>query len=219
MKIVLIISLALTIGILSINNSFADDEVAMINIELVDGNIIDLDKGDQFFRANIDIVNYDPRDGYHYMKVTRLLDNEVIKNTEILPKQIEDNLWSVQILHYIDTTTPDEELLGDYELEIYSEHGLVSSGVQISVIKSSMPQLSTNSTGELLSITTDTEDSTDIEDTTDTEDTTELLEEESQLPDWIRNIFIWYADGTITETDLLSALQYLINQGIIEVDL
>ena len=215
LKLILIFSMLSVVGLFSINYSFADEELPIINIELIDGNIIDLDQGTQFFRANIDIENYDPRDGYHYMKVTRLSDNEIIKNTEILPKQMDEDLWQVQILHYIDTTLPNDELLGDYELEIYSEFGLVSSGTKISIIKSSIPQISTNSTDTVLAVTSEPEEITESAESTEVE----LIEEESEIPDWIRDIFVWYAEGTITETDLLSALQYLINQGIIDVDI
>ena len=41
--------------------------------------------------------------------------------------------------------------------------------------------------------------------------------EESKLPEWVRNIFIWYANNQISEDDLIGALQFLIQEGIIEV--
>jgi len=37
------------------------------------------------------------------------------------------------------------------------------------------------------------------------------------IPDWVRNIFIWYGEGQIGEEDLLNALQYLIDIQIITV--
>jgi len=46
----------------------------------------------------------------------------------------------------------------------------------------------------------------------------EVIEEPKQkLPDWVRNIFIWYAEGQISEDELIGALQFLIQEGIIEV--
>jgi len=39
----------------------------------------------------------------------------------------------------------------------------------------------------------------------------------SKIPDWVKNIFIWYAEGIIEEDDLINALQFLIQEGIIEV--
>ena len=39
---------------------------------------------------------------------------------------------------------------------------------------------------------------------------------ESILPQWIRNIFIWYAEERISEDELLGAIQFLIDQGILK---
>ena len=45
-----------------------------------------------------------------------------------------------------------------------------------------------------------------------------VLGEESKIPDWVRNVFVWYAENSISEKELLNALQYLINQKIIQVE-
>ena len=49
---------------------------------------------------------------------------------------------------------------------------------------------------------------------------TETVTEESiqKIPNWVRQIFIWYAAEQITEADLLGAIQFLANQGIIELE-
>lgn len=39
-----------------------------------------------------------------------------------------------------------------------------------------------------------------------------------KIPDWVRNIFIWYAGEQISENELLSAIKFLVNQGIINLD-
>jgi len=39
-----------------------------------------------------------------------------------------------------------------------------------------------------------------------------------KIPDWIRNTMQWYIDGSISEDEMISALQYLINEGIIKLD-
>ena len=38
-----------------------------------------------------------------------------------------------------------------------------------------------------------------------------------KVPDWIRNIFIWYAEDKISEDELLNAIKFLVNQGIINL--
>ena len=42
-------------------------------------------------------------------------------------------------------------------------------------------------------------------------------EENSQLPDWVRNIFVWYADDEISESELLGAIEYLVDECIVNV--
>jgi len=43
------------------------------------------------------------------------------------------------------------------------------------------------------------------------------LELKTKLPDWVRNIFIWYGEDKISEDELIGALQFLIKEGIIKV--
>ena len=49
---------------------------------------------------------------------------------------------------------------------------------------------------------------------------TEAVTEESieKIPNWVRQIFVWYAAEQITESDLLGAIQFLVQQGIIELE-
>ena len=48
----------------------------------------------------------------------------------------------------------------------------------------------------------------------------ETVTEESteKIPNWVRQIFIWYAAEQITEADLLNAIEFLVQQGIIELE-
>ena len=49
---------------------------------------------------------------------------------------------------------------------------------------------------------------------------TETVAEEGieKIPNWVRQIIIWYAAEQITEGDLLKAIQFLVQQGIIELE-
>jgi len=40
---------------------------------------------------------------------------------------------------------------------------------------------------------------------------------DSALPDWIKNNAKWWSDGSISETDYIESLEYLIVQGIIQI--
>ena len=125
---------------------YADEELPIIIIDFISGNIIDLDKSPLLIRVDIQIQNYNPQHGYHFMQVTKVSDGEIIKNTEIFPKYIggsSDNLFGVKILHYVEPGVNDTNLIGDYVLRIYSEYGPSESVETFSIIKSSMPVIVT----------------------------------------------------------------------------
>ena len=48
--------------------------------------------------------------------------------------------------------------------------------------------------------------------------TVNVLGEESKIPEWVRNIFVWYAQDEISEKELLNAIQFLINEKIILIE-
>lgn len=39
-----------------------------------------------------------------------------------------------------------------------------------------------------------------------------------KIPDWVKNIFIWYGQNQVSENDLLNAIKFLVQQGIIKLD-
>jgi len=42
-------------------------------------------------------------------------------------------------------------------------------------------------------------------------------EKNMSIPDWVKNNAKWWADGQIAESDFISAIQYLINEGVIRI--
>jgi len=42
--------------------------------------------------------------------------------------------------------------------------------------------------------------------------------EQEKLPDWIKNVFIWYGKGHITEGEVLNAIQFLVENDIIKLE-
>ena len=42
-------------------------------------------------------------------------------------------------------------------------------------------------------------------------------EKNMSIPDWVKNNAKWWADGQIAEVDFISAIQYLINEGVIRI--
>ena len=193
---------------------YGAEELPIITIDFISGNVIDLDKSPQMIRAEVQIQNYDPRDGYHFMQVIRLSNGEIIKDTEILPIIVDDDLWRVQILHYIEPDSNEEQLIGDYGLRIYSEYGPSEKLETFSIVKSSMPITIIPNTVEELVTSNSTSDVEDIEEL----EIENLVQPESKIPSWVHDIFVWYADEIISENELLTALEYLIAQEIIVVN-
>ena len=192
---------------------YGDEESPIITINFISGNIIDLDEGPQMIRASVEIQNYNPQDGYHFMQVIRLSDGEIIKDSEIFPRNITNELFGVQVSHYLVPDEFEEEVLGDYEIRIFSEFGSSEADEIFSIVKSS----STATSNTIQELVTPEEELDTLESNEDSE--IEIFEQsESKIPSWVHDIFVWYADKTITENELLSALEYLIAQGILDVN-
>ena len=45
-----------------------------------------------------------------------------------------------------------------------------------------------------------------------------LAQEDTQIPDWIKNVAGWWANGEISENEFLAGIEYLINNNIILLD-
>ena len=41
--------------------------------------------------------------------------------------------------------------------------------------------------------------------------------EEGLIPSWIKNTALWYGEGQVSDTEFISALQFLINQDVIKI--
>ena len=41
--------------------------------------------------------------------------------------------------------------------------------------------------------------------------------QDKKIPDWVKNVFVWYAQDKVTEEELLSAIEFLVNQNIIQI--
>ena len=198
-----------------VNSAFGLEEDPIITIDFVSGDTIDLDNSPQMIRADIQIQNYDPQHGYHFMEISRISDGEIIKTTEILPKVIDDNLFGVQILHYLQPGDVEANIVGDYVLRIFSEYGPSEAVSTFAIIESSKPPVITQNTTQPLEIP---------EDEIESNEEIELLEienseqSETKIPTWVHDIFVWYAEETISENELLSAIEYLISQEILNVN-
>jgi hypothetical protein len=49
----------------------------------------------------------------------------------------------------------------------------------------------------------------------DSIDTVQSIE---KIPSWVKNIFVWYGEGIVSEDELLNAIKYLINEKILVIN-
>lgn len=187
------------IMLVSINSAYANEDTS-VSIKFIGDNFLDIKDDNRLVRADIEIENFDPQDGYYFMKIINLFTGEVIKNSEIQPKYREEGLWGMQTSYLVDDTV--EDIVGEYEIQIYTEFGTATTSTTFSVIDSSKNPLVTEST-TLQKLTESPE--------------TPSPAASSLLPQWVRNIFVLYAQQQISEVELMSALEYLIDQDILQV--
>ena len=222
-----VFSLFLVTGLLSPVFA-AEDETTQVMINFITEPIIEYDSSDRLVRANVEISNYDPRDGYHFMRVTKIDTEEILRDTEIMPKYKGNEIWGVQIAYLIPDQIEKDEIVGDYRIEVYSEFGAAMSTTIFSVVDSSAnDNLTLEQSNELVPLVTESselETETIVSQESENEslpvkelETQTSIPSESTLPSWVRDIFVWYAEDTISESELIRSIEFLVNEGYIQI--
>jgi len=204
------------------NVSSSWEEETIINVSIIGSSVINLDSSNRLVRAYVDIVNFDPSDGFHYMKIIQPITGKIISEKEIIILGKGNDESGADVAYMINDDDIRENgtaILGDYSIEVYSQKGSAIGGAIFSIIypsESGIAPISEKS--ELDEITEDTDE------LSEPENIDELIEEESEIdniqkiPDWVKTIFVLYVDGSITENELIAALTFLIDQGIIVIN-
>jgi len=174
---------------------FAEEDPTIISVNFIGEPEIYLDSGSKMIRADVEIENYSPSAGYYFMRISN--SDGTIKETEIFPTDRGNDLWGVQVAHMVASETPDT-----FTILIFSETGTATATATFS-------SLETKSIVQLVK-----EEANVSEPALELEVIEDLKQ---KLPDWVRDIFIWYAEGEIGEEELIGALQFLIKEGIIQV--
>ena len=171
----------------------------IITIQINGPSTFYLGESNQIIRALVEIQNYSPSsDGIYFMKVTHLPTQKVMKDFEIYPKASGNDLWSVQIAYPFlesDIKVGDQILFGEYEIHIRTEKSSQTASTKFSILESQdEPEPVSEPVSESVSEST------------------------QKIPEWVRNTMGWYADGLISEDEIISAIKFLINEGIIKID-
>ena len=202
-------------------------ELTQIKVTIVGESIINLDETNRLMRASVEVQNYDAAgDGYYYMQLIQP-GGKILSEEEILMAPKGNQLWGTQIAGMLD----DEKImkggkpvLGEYEIKVITELGSATGSAYFTIIKPSDPQSPIETVEEELSPTLQDDNSTSI---TEIETEQEEILEDSELisngviepkvPEWVKNIALWYGQGTISEDEFIDAIRFLIEEGIVVV--
>ena len=186
------------------NQQVFSDDPPIITIDFLGSSEIYLDSKDRMIRANVVIENYDPTDGHSFMRVTNLSTNETLKDAQINPKFVDEGLWKVQVSHYLAPQVDEQTVLGEYKIEVYSQYGPTVGENFFQILKSSKSELGFQQMGHFVSKDAVKDDVN--------------LDDDSIFPNWVHTIFVWYAEESISDKELLQALQHLIDKKILTVE-
>jgi hypothetical protein len=217
----LITSYLIILGIIAAFSIGVDHAIAetdpIITVQMDGPSIFYLNESNQIIRASVEIQNHTPSDGIYFMKVTHLPTNRVMKDFEIYPKQSGNEMWSVQIAYpFLDSDIKfgDQMLLGEFEIHVRTENGLQTASTEFSIFQNPSEHIKKSEPEPTPEPDTQTQiDPPSLDLSTEPSDQTI-----QKIPEWVRAIFAWYADNQVSEEELLDAIKYLINEGIIKLE-
>lgn len=210
--------------------SYAEEEQSWANwenesritVSIIGSSIIDLDSSNRLIRAYVDIVNFDPSDGRYMMKIIQPTTAKIISEKEIVIREKSNGEAGSDVAYmikYDEIISNGTAVLGEYLIEVSSEKGSAIGGTIFSIISPSESGIhSISDESKLSDFTEDTDESDEAENMDEQIEEEIVIEDVQKIPDWVKNIFVLYANGDITENELISALSFLIDQGIISVN-
>jgi hypothetical protein len=194
--------------------------------------ILDLDLENRLVRATVEVINYNPSgDGYYYMQIIQP-GGKIITEKEIMMRERGNEIWGAQIAGMLideQIMKNGKPVLGDYLIKIITETGSATASKTFSIIKSSEsipdikvdePAPTTQEESEpTIQIVPDV--TTEIENKSENSTSDNAINSngkaEPKIPDWVKNMALWYGEGTVSEDEFISAIQFLISEGIVKI--
>ena len=210
-------------GIFSMNLAYSSEDT-IITVTMVGDSVISLDSKNQIIRAYVEIENFDPSDGLYIMKILHSSTGEIISEQNILVREKGNDKAGVDVAFLLKEDqlyTNGTAIMGDYEIHVSPPAGVPFGKTTFSIIKPSNANLSLkqdnseNNSSLTESVVLDPIPQIEKEESFELQ--TDPTNQELRIPEWIRTLFILYAEGSISDTELLNAIEFLIGQEIIRV--
>jgi hypothetical protein len=208
-----------------------ENQDTIINV-IIDEPILDLDLDNRLVRATVEVINYNPSgDGYYYMQIIQP-GGKIITEKEIMMRERGNQIWGAQIAGMLideQIMKNGKPVLGDYLIKIITETKSATGSGTFSIIKSSEtippikvdePAPTTQEESEPIipqvpDIATEIENKS--ENSTSGNEINSNGKSEPKIPDWVKNMALWYGEGTVSEDEFISAIQFLISEGIVKI--
>jgi len=210
-----------------------------IIVSMIGKSVINLDDSERLVRAYVEVINFDPSDGIYTMKIIHSSTGEIISEQDILVREKGNDKAGVNVAYLLNEDelyTNGTAIMGDYEILVTTKAGDPFGKTTFSIIKPSNANLSlkqdnsennsplteegeSDSNSEIQfteSVVLDPTPQIEKEESFELQ-TNPITNQELRIPEWIRTIFILYAEGSISDTELLNAIEFLIGQEIIRV--
>jgi hypothetical protein len=206
----------------------------MILVTIQGDSVFYLDSPNAIIRGDVKILDFSPSDGLYFMKVTHVPTQKTLKDFEIYPKNLGDDIWGTQIAYSIldtDIQYGGQTLYGEFQIDVTSESGK-TGGTSFFIFESQetdeppAPKVSewikNNAAWWAEGLIDDQTFVSGIqflikEKILDVPITQRNSNTESGVPEWIKNNADWWSQGLISENDFLKGIEYLVQNGIIDV--
>jgi hypothetical protein len=211
----------------------SSDAIIVVTIE--GDHVFYLDSPNAIIRGSVKIFDFSPSDGIYFMKVTHIPTFKVLKDFEIYPKFLGDDVWGTQIAYSIldtDIQYGGQTLYGEFEIEVTSEFGGLVGRESFFIFESQesddTPQ---PKVPEWVKSNAEWWADGLIDDHTFVSGIQYLIKEKilnvsvtptqssgsSEVPDWVKSNADWWARDLISEEEFLRAIEYLVKNSIIDV--
>ena len=140
---IFVIFLIPTCYIAKADSSTSGEEESKVSVSIVGNPIINLDSNNRLIRAYVDILNFNPSDGYYFMRIIQTSTDKIISVKEIIIREKSNGEAGADIAYLIDDdviNTNGTIIQGDYTIEVFSKNGNSISATTFSITKPSAPQ-------------------------------------------------------------------------------
>lgn len=194
-------------------------EDTRINVAIVGEPVIDINSNYSLLRADIDIENFDATEGTYYMQIVQSATGNLISNQEIVVREFSNDEAGSSVAYMInkdDFANLNGTITGFYEVVINTELGNSIGRTNFSIIENS-GILNTIQEGAPLGTSSTEVIPIPLQETVGFVEINSEEGNKEKIPEWVKNIFVMYAEEKISENELLNALKFLIQEEIITV--